>query len=66
MKLLMSRRNWRLKKQMTRSDEYLLNELRSINDRLSVVVSELKKKNGIIDTQLLDALDKTNKLTVEV
>ena len=54
------------KKQMTRSDEYLLNELRSINDRLSVVVSELKKKNGVIDTQLLDALDKTNKLTVEV
>jgi hypothetical protein len=51
---------------MTRSDEYLLNELRSINDRLSVVVSELKKKNGVIDTQLLDALDKTNKLTIEV
>lgn len=51
---------------MTRSDEYLLNELRSINDRLSVVVSELKKKNGVIDTQLLDTLDKTNKLTVEV
>ena len=51
---------------MTRSDEYLLNELRSINYRLSVVVSELKKKNGVIDTQLLDAIDKINKLTVEI
>lgn len=49
-----------------RSDEYLLNELRSINDRLSVVVSELKKKNGVIDTQLLDVIDKINKLTVEI
>lgn len=51
---------------MTRSDEYLLNELRSINDRLSVVVSELKKKNGVIDTQLLNELDRTNKYSVEV
>lgn len=49
-----------------RSDEYLLNELRSINDRLSVVVSELKNKNGVIDTQLLNELDRTNKYSVEV
>ena len=51
---------------MTRSDEYLLNELRSINYRLSVVVSELKKKNGVIDTLLLDELDKLNKYSVEL
>lgn len=51
---------------MMRSDEYLLNELRSINDRLSVVVSELKNKNGVIDTQLLNELDRTNKYSVEV
>jgi hypothetical protein len=49
-----------------RSDEYLLNELRSINDRLSVVVSELKNRNGVIDTQLLNELDRTNKYSVEV
>lgn len=51
---------------MMRSDEYLLNELRSINDRLAIVVSELKKKNGIIDTQLINELDRTNKYSVEV
>lgn len=51
---------------MTRSDEYLLNELRSINDRLSVVVLELKKKNGVIDTQLLNEIDRTNKYSVEI
>lgn len=49
-----------------RSDEYLLNELRSINDRLAIVVSELKKKNGVIDTQLINELDRTNKYSVEV
>lgn len=51
---------------MMRSDEYLLNELRSINDRLAIVVSELKKKNGVIDTQLINELDRTNKYSVEV
>jgi hypothetical protein len=51
---------------MNKSDEYLLNELRSINNRVAIVVSELKKKNGVIDTLLLDELDKLNKYSVEL
>lgn len=51
---------------MNKSDEYLLNELRSINNRVAIVVSELKNKNGVIDTLLLDELDKLNKYSVEL
>lgn len=51
---------------MTRSDEYLLNELRAISTRLEIVISNLKQKNGIIDTELLNELDHINKLSVEV
>lgn len=51
---------------MNKSDEYLLFELMSIKTRLEVVVSELQKKNGVIDTQLLNAMDSINALSVSV
>lgn len=51
---------------MNKSDEYLLLELKAISNRLAVVVGELKKKGGVIHSDLLYELDTINHLSVEV
>jgi cell division protein ZapA (FtsZ GTPase activity inhibitor) len=51
---------------MNKSDEYLLLELKAISNRLSIAVGELKKKNGVIHSDLLSELDTINRLSVEV
>ena len=51
---------------MNKSDEYLFCELSSIKNRFEVVISELQKKNGVIDTQLLNLVDSINALSVMI
>jgi hypothetical protein len=51
---------------MNKSDEYLLCELISIKNRFEVVISELQKKDGVIDTQLLNLVDSINALSVMI
>lgn len=47
-------------------DEYTIKELTDIYNRFSIVVEELKTRNGKVSTPILDLIDKINKLSVEI
>ena len=48
------------------TDLEIKDRLTSIVKELSIAVDELKKKNGIISTEILDLIDEINRLSVEV
>lgn len=48
------------------TDKEIITKLVIIKNNLIPIIEELKKKNGIINSDILDELDNLNKLTVEV
>lgn len=48
------------------TDEQIISGLSSIIGDLSLIISELKLKDGIISTEILDLLDDINRLSVEI
>lgn len=47
-------------------EEILKEKLNSIAEQFDEVIEELKTKNGIISTEILNIIDKINKLSVEI
>lgn len=48
------------------SDDKIISGLSSIIGDLSLIISELKLRDGIISTEILDLLDDINRLSVEI
>lgn len=47
-------------------DEQIIEKLIQIKNDFSTIIDELKTKNGIIATNILDLIDEINHLSVEV
>ena len=48
------------------NDNQIIKELTHIRDNFDFIISELKTRNGIIKSEILDLIDDINHLSVEV
>lgn len=47
-------------------DNYIINELSCIKNRFATIIQELEKRDGLIDSSILNLIDDINKLSVQI